>query len=108
MMFKKLANIVISSSVVAPGKQGGVNTGSSASSTPPPISYPSEGHSDAWKIMIKIIQLLSFISLISIYVDWKEGKGHHMAQCIPMNISIIEVCPSKYVTDMVWLLVFSQ
>lgn len=47
MMFKKLANIVISSSVVAPGKQGGVNTGSSASSTPPPISYPSEGHSDA-------------------------------------------------------------
>ncbi|XWS75091.1 hypothetical protein CRYUN_Cryun01aG0055200 [Craigia yunnanensis] len=41
-MFKQLAKKVMS--VVTPGKQGG-GSGSLASITPLPSSYPSEGHS---------------------------------------------------------------
>ena len=43
-MFKHLAKKVMS--VVTPGKQCGSRV-SSASTTPPPSTYPSEGHSDA-------------------------------------------------------------
>ncbi|XWS66109.1 hypothetical protein CRYUN_Cryun05aG0172100 [Craigia yunnanensis] len=43
-MFKQLAEKVMSA--VTPGKQVG-SSGSSASTTPPPSTYPSEGHSDA-------------------------------------------------------------